>query len=620
VGNLKPVIRKLQRNISHVLLGMRKCNEAGFCCDTFTILVKSGCQPDVVEVVPISGNFLENLGELLEEWSMDPPGTSSASGRQIFTAVRDNFAAMGFPTNQSHNYEGAKDLMAAVALLVQVYSLGLVLYTGSHSQPFNHSIPRPDLTSITFKGFASKFSTGLFSSEICATQQELGCFGDMVGPVWVFRESQQSNRKEPHYLVATVEDLMDTWGRGYIESHPYTPAVFCSIRIGGGLLRPLASTDLRFATSFREGYIACHWEKNGPLQRIQSIPDASFAATDKLIIGSFSENTDCRFCEKNSFIASGSFLQELVVSDDCWKMDSRELKVQGGQFVSLSTGGTQKLVDGVTLKAAIWDKWTAQKNILVLASPWGMELSLCTGVARRILLKDLFQHSVVQFAAQVRPLEWARIRCHFEDIFIGTEPADFCSRVKNLAQTDFACYIDLWEFCNVALGVLYWTGSSPNLDAVKIWWPFDNETLCLQVNNGWPQLLKDAVDRASFAVATPKCLSLGANITCRDRELHWDHDIRHLQTAVTIDKTTKDRSKSHTNTNGVDIVHSERYLLGDGRLLVSTDGINAPKFSAQWQYWPPLPEFVKRKLVRGYLRESFSAIHPSVEVIISLKK
>jgi len=67
-------------------------------------------------------------------------------------------------------------------------------------------------------------------------------------------------------------------------------------------------------------------------------------------------------------------------------------------------------------------------------------------VARRVLLKDLFEGNIVQFAACIQPQQWSRICNHFQDIFTGTGVADFIIRIDNLRETDNDGFRDLWEF------------------------------------------------------------------------------------------------------------------------------------------------------------------------------
>ncbi|KAF8534299.1 hypothetical protein BDD12DRAFT_983946 [Trichophaea hybrida] len=618
--SLQPMISKLQNTVDLILSGVRMCNEAEFCCDSFTILVKSKNRPGVIKLRHISSETLLQLSGHLKHWHSNEVIPLAPS--QLLATVQLGLAELhslrDFETHS--NTQDVWEFIEYVALLLQMYSLGLVTYTGSHSQSLSCTHSYTNVESVSLHGFTN---TGEQSPKITATRLALGCFGEMIGsPVWVFQSGDQAISRKPHYLAATVIDLIDTWGRGYTKSHPNDSNAIVSVRIGGGILKPLTSGDARYDDLSLGGYIPCHWERCHPSQNLQSAHDVTFSAFDILCIGTFAENPDCQFRD-NTYDALGPFVEDIAVSNSRWQSENRQLGLAAGQFITLNAVGTQKRVDGVTLKEAISDKWKSKKDLSILTSPWGLEFSLCTGVARRVMLKDLFEGLVIEYAKNKIPREWERLEHCFWSIFHATAE-QFSKGVRYLAETNEKDYNGLWEFCNIAFDILILTGVPSHANFIKIWWPCNNETFGFKINEGWPQLLKDATDRATFAVATPKCLTIDTSIACRSQSWQWDYDIRHLQTAVEMDMTTSTRMYPITRDNGMNsaVVNGKRYGLGDGFVVFSTDGVNSPDFSARWKCWPPLtPEFARRKLLRGYIREIISAYHTSrsAVVVISLK-
>jgi hypothetical protein len=117
---------------------------------------------------------------------------------------------------------------------------------------------------------------------------------------------------------------------------------------------------------------------------------------------------------------------------------------------------------------------------------------------------------------------------HYQHIFVGTTVVEFIARTKTLRQTRPQHYFDLWQVCNVALGVLRMTGPTASGDALKIWWPAknqaQNEMLGLRTGAKWGTLFKDNPEQAVFAITTSHCLRLGQQITCRV-PLSWDYRI-----------------------------------------------------------------------------------------------
>jgi len=503
------------------------------------------------------------------------------------------------------------------AILSQVLSVGLMTYTGTHSSPIYQGIFGREISSFTLTGFRDGSDS---EWQLCVTRQRLACFGDMIGgPAWIVHELEgMDSSTKPSPLVASLEDIADTWGRVYLEQSP-GEAGFLGFRIGGGLIRPLAQEDSSYAELAKDGHIPCHWERSLPLGPASSPATTGirFGSTDLLCIGALSENPQCGFDEADSFRNAGPFLQELAVTKSCWKQEQRTVQLSGGKFVNFAIGGTQKRIPGVSLKACIWEKWITLKDVTFLAVPWGLELSLCTGAARRVYLKDLLQSRIINFAAAMKPQEWGRIRNDFQHVFAGTTVADFRIRAQALKETDH--YSDVWEVCNVALRVLYQTGSTPSGDALNVWWPFETETLSLHVVEGWARLFKDSPDQAIFAAATPNCLCLGQSITCR-RPWQWDHNIHHLETAVVLDMTTASRSGPEPLTGQDWILEGKWYALGEGFLVVSRDGPNAPGFSARWRAWTRPLGFAQRVFIARYLRESYrSEARHSWEILIALK-
>jgi len=123
--------------VNLILLGMNKCNTAKFRCDTFTIMIKSYHQPRVVQVVQISSEVLVYLYENLGYWSIDPCDvTRSTAFQQVFATIRGGPVGLGHhivSPNRPVTLGNAATLMDCAAFLIQMYSLGLVMYTGSHS-------------------------------------------------------------------------------------------------------------------------------------------------------------------------------------------------------------------------------------------------------------------------------------------------------------------------------------------------------------------------------------------------------------------------------------------------------------------------------------------------------
>jgi hypothetical protein len=319
--------------------------------------------------------------------------------------------------------ESNQDYLARVihvaAVLAQILSVGLMTYTRAHSSPISNTIIGREVDSFTLTGLGDS-GVGHWW-EVRISRQKLACFGDMIGgPVWVLhRIGDENSCEKPSHLVASLEDIVDTWGRVYLEQSPEGDR-FLGFRIGGGQVRPLGPETRSYTAS---GNIPCHWERSLPSDRATLPPTTGigFGPADLLCIGALSENTQCSFDEAKGFReARPSFLTELAVDRTWWRTEERTVQIQAGQYVGAVIGGVQKRIDGVSLKAGIWDAWCKLKDITILAAPWGLQFSLCTGAARRVCLKELFRDRVIDFAAAIRPQEWDRIGSDYQNLFVGT--------------------------------------------------------------------------------------------------------------------------------------------------------------------------------------------------------
>jgi hypothetical protein len=82
-----------------------------------------------------------------------------------------------------------------------------------------------------------------------------------------------------------------------------------------------------------------------------------------------------------------------------WAFDERQVGFSASQYVGITVLGTQKKLPCTTQKQAIWNKWTNQPtraNPRMLNSYLGVEISHCTGNARRVKLRDIFTMKPIQ--------------------------------------------------------------------------------------------------------------------------------------------------------------------------------------------------------------------------------
>ena len=66
--------------------------------------------------------------------------------------------------------------------------------------------------------------------------------------------------------------------------------------------------------------------------------------------------------------------------------------------------------DGRTLKVRLVEDWPKTKDWRILNEAWGLELSLCTGIARRVPLRKLFHGEALRYVEKGLPGDWSKIK------------------------------------------------------------------------------------------------------------------------------------------------------------------------------------------------------------------
>lgn len=77
-------------------------------------------------------------------------------------------------------------------------------------------------------------------------------------------------------------------------------------------------------------------------------------------------------------------------SSESWELGERQIGVQGGQYIVLRFNKTYKKRPGVGLKQYYLNLPRDFICLPFLESPWGLQFSTCTGVARRVVLGEFY--------------------------------------------------------------------------------------------------------------------------------------------------------------------------------------------------------------------------------------
>ncbi|KAI9732132.1 MAG: hypothetical protein M1834_004228 [Cirrosporium novae-zelandiae] len=195
------------------------------------------------------------------------------------------------------------------------------------------------------------------------------------GPVFAFRMNLAPKRTVPlennqkYDILATAKDLLDTWGPGYL----------------GGIIY---ASD-RDSSAF-------HWSRDVKFERCS----VTFDTRTKIVVGTpIIINDNCsnheRECRENSSFA----LQPLSSFRSYWgSLDEIQGGFQIGNYALLQFVASRHKICGKTLKECMLESKTWGQLRSYLKKPWGVQVSYCTSVARRVPLRELVAGLLPVFA------------------------------------------------------------------------------------------------------------------------------------------------------------------------------------------------------------------------------
>lgn len=585
---------------------------AGLCCDCFTILQKDA--PYAVKMhkveVKLAVKLHEELKRLesLSKVSLDDLANCDMVALEILNDLSDNSWPM------DPNRQGTMaDTLNLCSFAVQVLCLGYYSYCQAHIgdiQPFFLDTP---LRKIVLLG-SQKYMES--TSSITVELVDLACMGDMLqSPVIAFSSNKrafQVPRDWRYDLLASPEDLMDTWGPGNFLVHPSTEnkeAELCAISIGGGYIVAVDEEARRF-----------HWSRDTEL--LKSLMKA-FSMRAKILIGStIIVNDTCHSDESQRWLSSNEFLENLGTFGHSWESTQRQASIQGGQYLNVQFNQTWNKFPGKPLKQV---QLSLPDNHLLpfLQSSWGLQVSFCTGVGRRVPLRELIADVMPAFVETLFPIpqqwECLKVKHKIIDAFRSDALQIWLSQLPRECQELVA------RIVRHILSVLQYTGIDKRGENLVVAWiqrnkPFQCFKIPCERESYWARILMDSEDCATFAYITPKCLETNA-LKCRGPAAVWQNASALLETAVSPHKIKKGQLLQPSMPWC--LKHMELYSIGnsDSALLATVDRPSErdyPRLSVSVRMIPISVLFRlknKRKELQR-LREKQSSDSPAESVVV----
>ncbi|KAE9369714.1 hypothetical protein N431DRAFT_560478 [Stipitochalara longipes BDJ] len=495
-----------------ILAKIENLRNSGFSTDFLSVLADRG--ENVAELSKIPFQLLNRLFDDMYDAFMQISHIGNTSWDEITPILEHNVrisctnllmcAQITGPALKNQSLAQILDLCRSTILFLD---LALVSYVGCHASRFN-SYLNPGAEEIRIPIFDNQV--------VVCNRRRLACLDSFLKEVvWVFQppgvrllNTRIGGGGHGLSILCQMEVFADVWG----------PVWSVTDQEGKVLQHNLSTGCIRQTAPFHSGQVAvtCHWFDVQHATRIsQAVEQNLLGMNDYLVIGGrLRENDQCLYTIKHyeSDFSHTGYMNPLSTSEEQWRWENRGMNGSvgfGGATAGASFG--QKKFPAVTQRDATWNKWNLNPetgNIGFLNNFHGVEISHCTGHARRIRTNDLLRVSSV--------------REYLNELFPTWETDEYGSRfLQALQSNDPRRIYDFWRenpnfrrdigkvLCQL-LELLHDTGSRAQDDHFKAAYlrkysPNRQMEIPLK-GNEWARRLRDSRNSASYVVITDTCL------------------------------------------------------------------------------------------------------------------
>ena len=438
------------------------------------------------------------------------------------------------------------ELATAVRVVTLVIDVGLVSYVRSHGSGFDGSYFSGDLSKLKVN-LGDKLIFGCYWAKLACLHSFLD-----TREVWVFDFSGIDNsswrrKLRRHSLCARMEDIADIWGPVYTV--PTDTGKVKYYGVSKGVIYRVESNK----ESPIPGAKVCHYSSRSSFVRkeasrlLANMDELALSQDDLLLIGAgFCENASCNYTMSALTKENASAMTVLGTKDSAWKWDSRGLTVGLSKYLGVTVSGTQKLMPQTTLKQHILDKWTtmpSRSNPAVLNQYLGVEISHCTGNARRISLKTLMISKPIRPILERQVPDWHQTP--WGDALNKALHSPKREDIVNVWKEHASNRTDIADLICCALQVLDTTGWNEQKvfnSAVLI----GNEEWAVPVPsnlNSWLVALKDTPETSAYVITNEICF--GCEVPDRTiSACNTSQAFTALQTQITTEVSPPSDSKA----------------------------------------------------------------------------
>ncbi|KAJ6035948.1 hypothetical protein N7540_000227 [Penicillium herquei] len=378
------ILSRIYQALERMSQAVTLMQQNNFCCNSFTVL-RSGSQAEESSpsfIREITSIPLKLIIDLLVELKN---GINSAFGSFDYNKLLSvSKKVLGHVWRDIPEGSSVEWCFHLCALSVQFLSLGCLSYSQAHRGPIRLFFLEFLTQEFRLMGFQREQSLPFLVAEMV----NLTCLSGMTrGQVLCFRASGGLSRNQPlvspYDILGHVNDLLDTWGPGNLIVRESDHSII-AIKLGDGFI--IACGGVKF-----------HWTKHLPeIKTLDPIDTGK-----PLLIGSLvSINTACQNVETDCRDTWQSCLENLGTTPSYWEGSQRQLAAQAGQYVVLQAAATYNKHPGIPEKDRAL-AYPPQELIQFLDYYWGVQVSFCTGVARRVRLRtmiaDIMHHFLPPF-------------------------------------------------------------------------------------------------------------------------------------------------------------------------------------------------------------------------------
>lgn len=517
------VLERIKTAIKSVCRAIAYLQGLSGCCDAFSVVWKTSDMA-ALQLVTINVGDVLNLSDAISSASL----YNTSSLEQCMRAAEVILAPE--PTTRSFMesvvYIRHVDKLHICALATQFLCLAFLSYCQAHLGPLHPFFLEHELLQVRLNGTASMGKGPCITVDF----RRLTCLESVLhGPLIVFSMSEDPVQAGPILerfdMLAKANDMIDTWGPGAIMQDPRSSRCL-GIAIRDTMIHRVGSHKYHCgrAPNFRADGVYLSWNRD-----------------TRILIGArLDKNAKCVPVEAEYLIRCQGYCSPIGTKRSRFTLEQREVGFQGGQYFMATSNLVFRKTPPGLLKQRYLDDLSQRKNFrATLESRCGIQVSICSGLAKRTRMRDIVAEMLPIFAKRElpRPAYWAKLRDYYK-ILDHLSSGNLSAVLDRMSEDDVQCYESLQDLVSSIMESLRDTGLNQAGDSFGVafvpsvpseW--IRRVDFDVQRKNYWTKALRDTDMCATFAYFTKACYEIEDH-GCRGSEKIWHGQILILETEV----------------------------------------------------------------------------------------